>query len=68
MQVPDGLAFSDFRGYQDWQVGQIDGQHFELVPICDRFRQCRDELAMSNQLGAKVHRKGDMAIFGIPRP
>ena len=23
LQVPDGLAFSDFRGYEDWQVVSV---------------------------------------------
>jgi hypothetical protein len=33
VQVPDGLAFSEFRGYEDWQVVSIsqDGDHIAAI-------------------------------------
>jgi len=32
LQVPDGLAFSDFRGYEDWQVVAVS-QTEELLKV-----------------------------------
>ena len=33
MQVPDGLAFSEFRGYEDWQVIAVSQSGDLLVAI-----------------------------------
>ena len=33
MQVPDGLAFSEFRGYEDWQVIAVSQTGDLLVAI-----------------------------------
>ena len=40
LQVPDGLAFSEFKGYEDWQVIAIsqNGGHDRRDP-----RQSRDD-------------------------
>jgi len=32
VQVPNGLAFSEFRGYEDWQVVAIS-QTEELIAV-----------------------------------
>ena len=33
VQVPDGLAFSEFKGYEDWQVIAVSQTEELLVPI-----------------------------------
>jgi hypothetical protein len=30
LKVPNGLAFSDFRGYEDWQV--VAPSHTDVIP------------------------------------
>ena len=46
VQVPNGLAFSEFRGYEDWQVVAVSqaGDLIEVIvanPVIDRSLQGR---------------------------
>ena len=37
LQVPDGLAFSEFRGYEDWQVIAIS-ENLGLIAVIQGIR------------------------------
>jgi uncharacterized protein YdaL len=37
VQVPDGLAFSEFRGYEDWQVIAIS-ENLGLIAVIQGIR------------------------------